>query len=41
VALRVYIANQREHHKTIDFKDEVRAFLRKYGIEWDERYIWE
>ena len=40
-ALRGYIANQKEHHKTIDFKDEVRAFLRKYGIEWDERYIWE
>lgn len=40
-ALRAYIANQKEHHKTVDFKDEVRAFLRKYGIEWDERYIWE
>ncbi len=40
-ALRVYIANQKEHHKTIDFKDEVRAFLRKYRIEWDERYVWE
>jgi len=40
-ALRAYIAKQKEHHKTIDFKDEVRAFLRKYGIEWDERYIWE
>jgi REP element-mobilizing transposase RayT len=40
-ALRGYIANQKEHHKTIDFKDEVRAFLRKYGIEWDERYIWQ
>src|SRR5204863_4533012 len=32
--LRAYIANQTEHHKTIDFKDEVRGFLRKYGIEW-------
>ena len=40
-ALRTYIANQKEHHKTIDFKDEMRAFLRKYGIEWDERYVWE
>jgi putative transposase len=40
-ALRAYIANQKEHHKTIDFKDEVRAFLRKYGIEWDERYVWD
>ena len=40
-ALHAYIANQKEHHKTVDFKDEVRAFLKKYGIEWDERYIWE
>jgi putative transposase len=39
--LRAYIASQKEHHKTIDFKDEVRAFLRKYGIEWDERYVWD
>ena len=40
-ALRAYIANQKEHHKTVEFKDEVRAFLRKYGIEWDERYVWD
>ena len=40
-ALRAYIASQKEHHKTVSFKDEVRAFLRKYGLEWDERYIWE
>lgn len=38
-ALRVYIANQKEHHKTVDFKDEMREFLRKYGIAWDERYV--
>ncbi|MBY0311164.1 MAG: IS200/IS605 family transposase [Phycisphaerales bacterium] len=40
-ALRKYIAHQREHHRAVDFRDEVREFLRKYGIEWDERYIWE
>lgn len=40
-ALRAYIANQKEHHKTIDFKDEVRAFLCKYGIEWYEQYVWD
>jgi putative transposase len=40
-ALRAYIANQKEHHKTVDFKDEMRTFLRKYGINWDERYIWD
>ena len=36
-----YIKNQDEHHKHISFQDEFRAFLRKYGIEWDERYVWD
>lgn len=39
-ALRAYIAAQKEHHKTIDFKDEMRAFMRKYRIDWDESYVW-
>ncbi|MBS0198315.1 MAG: IS200/IS605 family transposase [Planctomycetes bacterium] len=39
--LKAYIANQKEHHKALDFKDEMRTFLRKYGIEWDERYTWD
>ncbi|MBX9738012.1 MAG: transposase, partial [Phycisphaerales bacterium] len=40
-ALRQYIANQKEHHKSVSFIDEMRAFLDKYGIARDERYIWE
>ncbi len=40
-ALRAYIAKQKEHHKRVDFKDEVRSILRKYGMEWDERYLWD
>ncbi|MCW5776273.1 MAG: IS200/IS605 family transposase [Phycisphaeraceae bacterium] len=40
-ALRAYIADQKQRHKTTDFKDEMRAFLRKYGVEWDERYVWD
>ncbi len=39
-ALRAYIADQREHHRHVDFKTEVRAFLRKYGVEWDEQHVW-
>lgn len=23
------------------FQDEYRNLLRKYGIEWDERYVWD
>lgn len=40
-ALVKYIANQRAHHARMDFKDEVRALFRKYGVEFDERYVWE
>jgi REP element-mobilizing transposase RayT len=40
-AMRAYIAGQKEHHKGVDFKDEVRALLRKYGMDWDERYVWD
>jgi len=35
-----YIKNQEVHHKGQSFKDEFRAFLKKHGIEIDERYIW-
>ena len=40
-SLRTYRSRQKENHTTIDFQDEIRAFLKKYGIEWDERYMWE
>jgi REP element-mobilizing transposase RayT len=40
-ALRAYIDNQEEHHRTRTFQDEYRAFLTKYGIEFDERYVWD
>lgn len=36
-----YIRNQEEHHKTRSFKDEFQAFLNKYKIEYDERYVWD
>jgi len=39
-ALRKYIQNQQEHHKKISFQDEYRAFLKKYGISFDEKYVW-
>ena len=39
--LRDYIANQEEHHRTESFQDEFRRLLTKYGIEWDERYVWD
>lgn len=36
-----YIENQEEHHKRVTFQDEYRAFLNAYGVEFDERYIWD
>ncbi len=36
-----YIENQSEHHKKRTFQDEYRAFLKKYKVEYDERYIWD
>lgn len=39
--LREYIANQVEHHRTATFQEEFRGLLTKYGLEWDERFVWE
>lgn len=36
-----YIANQHEHHGKQRFEDEYRAFLKKYKVEYDERYVWD
>ena len=36
-----YIINQEEHHKKVTFQDEYRAFLKKYNVEYDERYVWD
>ena len=39
--LRRYIANQEEHHRQVTFQDEFRRLLKKYGLDWDERYVWD
>jgi len=36
-----YIAGQKEHHRNIPFKEELLAFLKKYNVEYDERYLWD
>jgi putative transposase len=35
-----YIKNQKEHHRHKTFQEEYLAFLKKHGIEYDEKYIW-
>lgn len=36
-----YIKNQEAHHLKKSFQDEFRFFLKKYKIEFDERYVWK
>ncbi len=36
-----YIVNQEEHHKKRTFKDEYFKFLNAFGVEYDERYLFE
>ncbi|HWI55744.1 MAG TPA: IS200/IS605 family transposase [Bacillota bacterium] len=40
-AVRGYIAGQEVHHRKVSFQDEFRAFLRRYAVAFDERYVWE
>ena len=40
-ALIQYIDRQEEHHRRRGFQDEFRAFLRKHGVDYDERYVWD
>ena len=40
-ALRKYIDTQEEHHRIHTFQEEYRGFLKRYGVEFDERYIWD
>jgi REP element-mobilizing transposase RayT len=39
--LKRYIARQKIHHQRVTFQDEYRKFLKKYAIEYDERYVWD
>ena len=36
-----YIENQEVHHSKIAFLDEYKHFLKKFEVEYDERYIFK
>ena len=36
-----YILNQEEHHKRKTFQEEFLAFLKKYNVEYDDKYVWD
>ena len=37
-AVRAYIRQQAEHHRTRTFAEEYRSFLERHHVEFDERY---
>ena len=39
--LRDYIAEQDRHHRKLPFQDEFRQLLRRYSVDFDERYLWD
>ncbi|MBL0104826.1 MAG: transposase [Bacteroidetes bacterium] len=36
-----YILNQEKHHKHKSFKEEYLGFLEKFGIEYQEKYLFD
>ena len=36
-----YIRGQKEHHRTKTFQEEFRTLLKRYGLEWEEKYVWD
>ena len=36
-----YISAQEVPHQTVTFQDEFRRFLARYGLVYDERYMWD
>ena len=40
-AILQYIDRQQEHHKKRTFREEFLELLKRYGIEFDERYLWD
>jgi NADPH:quinone reductase-like Zn-dependent oxidoreductase len=40
-AVKKYIANQADHHRRRDFKEELLIMLKKAGVDYDPRYIFD
>jgi REP element-mobilizing transposase RayT len=36
-----YVEAQEKDHRTRTFQEEYREMLRKHGVEFDERYVWD
>ena len=40
-AVLKYVDGQDKHHRTRTFQEEYRELLRKHGVDYDERYVWD
>jgi REP element-mobilizing transposase RayT len=40
-AVRSYVVGQEAHHRKMTFEEEFRALLKKHGLDFDERYVWD
>lgn len=36
-----YIEGQKAHHRQVALRDEVIGLLERYGVEYDEHYLWD
>ncbi|HJQ34159.1 MAG TPA: IS200/IS605 family transposase [Pyrinomonadaceae bacterium] len=39
-ALKGYIARQGEHHRRRTFESEMLSLLKRYGVKYEEEYLW-
>ncbi len=35
-----YSEDQEEHHRKVSFETELLSYLKKHGMEYDERCVW-
>jgi putative transposase len=40
-AVLKYIEGQQEHHRARTFQEEYRELLRRHGVDFDERFVWD
>ena len=38
--VKKYLSSQKEHHKTVTFKEEFLTLLQRAQIPYDEKYLW-
>jgi REP element-mobilizing transposase RayT len=39
--VKTYIANQAKHHRVKSYEEEFRSILKRYQVDFDERYVWD